>query len=60
LREVFTSIAQELREQYSIGYYPKREGHPVERRIKVKVSAPGVVVGARRGYIYTTAGVDER
>jgi Ca-activated chloride channel family protein len=52
LREVFTAIAQELREQYSIGYYPKSEGHVTERRIKVKVSAPGVVVGARRGYLY--------
>ena len=52
LREVFTAIAQELREQYSIGYYPKSEGHATERRIKVKVSAPGVVVGARRGYLY--------
>ena len=52
LREVFTSIAQELREQYSIGYYPKSDGHASERRIKVKVSAPGVVVGARRGYLY--------
>jgi Ca-activated chloride channel homolog len=52
LREVFTAIAQELREQYSIGYYPKGEGHATERRIKVKVNAPGVVVGARRGYLY--------
>jgi Ca-activated chloride channel homolog len=52
LREVFTAIAQELREQYSIGYYPKSEGHGTERRIKVKVSAPGVVVAARRGYLY--------
>lgn len=52
LREVFTAIAQELREQYSIGYYPKSEGPATERRIKVKVSAPGVVVGARRGYLY--------
>jgi Ca-activated chloride channel family protein len=52
LREVFTSIARELREQYSIGYYPKSGGQRSERRIKVKVSAPGVVVGARRGYIY--------
>ncbi len=52
LREVFTTIAQELREQYSIGYYPQSEGHHTERRIKVKVSAPGSVVGARRGYIY--------
>jgi VWFA-related protein len=52
LREVFTSIAQELREQYSIAYYPKSEGHRAERRLKVTVNAPGVVVGARRAYIY--------
>ena len=52
LREVFTAIAQELREQYSIGYYPKAEGRHSERRIKVKVSAPGAVVAARRGYVY--------
>jgi Ca-activated chloride channel family protein len=52
LREVFTQIAQELREQYSIGYYPKNEGPGVERRIKVKVDVPRAVIKARRGYMY--------
>ncbi len=52
LREVFTSIAQELREQYSLGYYPKSEGQGDERRIKVKVALPRAVIKARRGYIY--------
>lgn len=52
LREVFSTIAKELREQYSIGYYPNSRGRQAERRIKVKVSAPEVVVGARRGYLY--------
>jgi Ca-activated chloride channel family protein len=52
LREIFSSIAQELREQYSIGYYPKSEGHAFERRIKVTVERPKVVIKARRGYVY--------
>jgi Ca-activated chloride channel homolog len=52
LREVFTTIARELREQYSLGYYPKSAGQDAERRIKVKVSVPGVAVKARRGYVY--------
>ena len=52
LREVFTQIARELREQYSIGYYPKGEGQGVERRIKVKVDVPRAVIKARRGYMY--------
>ena len=52
LRKVFTTIAQELREQYSLGYYPKSEGHDADRRIKVKVSVPNVAVKARRGYVY--------
>jgi Ca-activated chloride channel family protein len=52
LRDVFESIAEELREQYSIGYYPKGDGQSVERRIKVKVDAPRAVIKARRGYMY--------
>lgn len=52
LRDVFKSIAQELREQYSIGYYPKSEGQSFERRIKVKVDVPRTVIKARRGYTY--------
>jgi Ca-activated chloride channel family protein len=52
LRDVFKSIAEELREQYSIGYYPKGDGQSVERRIKVKVDAPRAVIKARRGYMY--------
>jgi Ca-activated chloride channel homolog len=52
LREVFTTIAKELREQYSLGYYPKSAGRDAERQIKVKLSVPGVAVKARRGYVY--------
>jgi Ca-activated chloride channel family protein len=52
LREVFTTIAQELREQYSLGYYPKSGGSDANRQIKVRVSVPNVAVRARRGYVY--------
>lgn len=52
LSEVFTQIAKELREQYSLGYYPKNQREEAERRqIKVRVSMPGVVIRARRSYI---------
>jgi Ca-activated chloride channel family protein len=53
LREVFTQIAKELREQYSLGYYPKNVGQgPDQRPIRVKVNVPGVVVRARKSYLY--------
>jgi Ca-activated chloride channel homolog len=53
LTAVFTRIAQELRQQYSLGYYPKnREQDSDQRQIKVRVSSPGVVVRARKSYLY--------
>lgn len=52
LSSVFTQIAQELRQQYSIGYYPKIQ-HPSgeTRRIKVVVDVDKAVVRARRSYV---------
>lgn len=53
LATVFARIAQELREQYSLGYYPKnRDGSATQRSIKLKVDAPDIVVRARRTYLY--------
>ena len=53
LLQTFTSIAQELRHQYSLGYYAQPSGALGERReIKVRVSRPGVAVRARRSYVY--------
>ena len=53
LSEVFTQIAKELREQYSLGYYPKNAGPGADQRlIKVGVNVPGVVVRARKSYLY--------
>lgn len=52
LNAAFTKIASELREFYSLGYYPKDEGQPGKtRRIKVKVDQPNVAVRARDSYV---------
>jgi len=52
LTTAFEGIAEELRSQYSIGYYPKEEGAAGERRqIKVRVNRPNVAVRARDSYI---------
>ena len=52
LNQAFTKIAGELREFYSIGYYPVKEGVPGKtHRIKVKVNQPNVAVRARDSYV---------
>jgi len=53
LETSFAGIAEELRRQYSIGYYPEKTGEPGERRsIKIQIVAkPGVVVRAKRNYV---------
>jgi Ca-activated chloride channel family protein len=52
LNAAFARIASELREFYSIGYYPKDEGEPGKtRRIKVKVDQQNLVVRARDSYV---------
>lgn len=54
LREVFSDIAQELRHQYSIGYYPADDGK-TERAIKVKVDARDLTVRARKTFRFRSA-----
>ncbi len=57
LEQAFTNIAEELRRQYSLGYYPSRQSQASERRqIKVRVKRPNLVVRARDSYIYQPAG----
>ncbi len=52
LNDAFAKIASELREFYSLGYYPKEDRVAGQRaNIKVKVDQPGLVVRAREGYI---------
>ncbi|HEV7889493.1 MAG TPA: VWA domain-containing protein [Pyrinomonadaceae bacterium] len=53
LEDAFTNIAEELRRQYSLGYYPSRQSQANERRqIRVRVKRPNLVVRARDSYIY--------
>ncbi len=48
----FSGIAEELRRQYSLGYYPANVGTVGERKqIKVRVMRQGVVVRAKNSYI---------
>jgi Ca-activated chloride channel homolog len=48
----FSNIADELRQLYSLGYYPKDDGRAGQRRkIKVRVNRPGVAVKARDSYV---------
>ena len=52
--QVFSAITDELGRQYSLGYYPKGEAKPGERRdIKVQTRVPNLVVRARESYVAT-------
>ena len=52
LETSFAGVAEELRRQYSIGYYPEQEGQPGERRtVKIKVAKPNAVVRAKSSYV---------
>jgi Ca-activated chloride channel homolog len=53
IRQSFAGVAEELRRQYMIGYYPKEPAQRgEERKIKVKVNRERVAVRARRSYTY--------
>lgn len=57
LDTAFASIAEELRRQYSIGYYPENAGQTGERKqIRVRVMRPNVVVRAKTSYIVGQGG----
>ena len=60
LTRTFLSIAGELRQQYTLSYYPKNPAEQRERRhIKVKVNTPGVVVRARTSYVFKPSATDD-
>jgi hypothetical protein len=49
----FRSVAEELRRQYSLGYYPSNTPRPGDRRgIKVRVNRPELVVRTRDSYVF--------
>lgn len=52
LDAAFAGIAEELRRQYSLGYYPESAGNSGDRRqIRVRVMRPNLVVKAKTSYI---------
>jgi len=57
LANAFTQIAEELRRQYTLGYYPKTEAAAASdrRQIRVKVRQGNLAVKARDGYVKSTA-----
>jgi hypothetical protein len=59
LSQAFAWVAEELRRQYSLGYYPRPQGQEGQRRqIKVRVNQPSLVVNARDSYIYSQKKTD--
>ncbi len=56
LAEAFSQIAEELRRQYSLGYYPQDGDarNAARRQIKVRVNRPNLAVKARDSYMFTT------
>ena len=52
--QMFNAITDELGRQYSLGYYPKGQAQPGEKRdIKVQTRIPNLVVRARESYVAT-------
>jgi Ca-activated chloride channel homolog len=53
IKRAFARIAEQLRSQYSLGYYPSNSTPEAQQRtIKVKVDRRDLAVRARRNYIY--------
>lgn len=51
LGEIYQTIENELRSQYSIGYAPSNQAHDGKfRKLEVKLDKPGLRVSVRRGY----------
>jgi VWFA-related protein len=53
----FANVAEELRRQYSIGYYPKRPPQAGQmRQIRVRAKQPNLAVRARESYVFSSSG----
>jgi len=61
LAQAFSRIAEELRRQYSLGYYPQNYSQPSaiqsgeRRQIKVRVHQPNLAVRARDSYVRSSS-----
>jgi VWFA-related protein len=57
MSSAFANVAEELRRQYSIGYYPKNSAQPGQRRqIRVRANQPNLAVRSRDSYIFNPNG----
>ena len=57
LTYAFGQVAEELRRQYSLGYYPKSPAQAGQRRyIKVRVNQPNLAVRTRESYVFNSQG----
>jgi Ca-activated chloride channel homolog len=53
LAYAFSSVADELRRQYSLGFYPKKAPQQGQRRqVRVRVNQPNLAVRTRDSYIF--------
>jgi VWFA-related protein len=55
LATAFSNIANELRQTYSLGFYPNEEQKGKKRQLKVRVNQKGYVVRARDSYVIKQA-----
>jgi Ca-activated chloride channel homolog len=56
MASAFANVAEELRRQYSIGYYPKRSPQAGQRReIRVRTNQPNLAVRTRDSYIFNSS-----
>ena len=57
LSSAFANIAEELRRQYSLGYYPKAQAQAGQRRqVRVRVNQPNLAVRTRDSYVFNPSG----
>ena len=57
LSAAFANIADELRRQYTLGYYPKTPAQAGQRRqIRVRVNQPNLAVRTRDSYVFNPPG----
>lgn len=57
LASAFAQIAEELRRQYTLGYYPKTPAQAGQRRqVRVRVNQPNLAVRTRDSYVFNPAG----
>ncbi|MGH9907396.1 MAG: VWA domain-containing protein, partial [Pyrinomonadaceae bacterium] len=60
LSYAFENIAEELRRQYNLGYYPKRTPQRGERRqVRVRVNQPNLAVRTRDSYVFGRSGTQD-